>query len=364
MANGPIDDEQAWASEKRDFVADSRDDSGDARDVVADARDVVADARDVVAEARDVIADAREAGLDRREELLNDAARQPESDADAAAERTTASMNRDRSAEDRDHASGAREDSTDDRRATAQRRSDAAQPTLLALAFASIAEKLYDAQTYDEVLRRIAEAAVATISGSFSASVTVRDEGQFRTATSTDPSAARVDKAQYQADQGPTLDAFTAQIVDAPGFPDERWPRLGSIPTRYGVESSLSYQLHTTGDDGTDAGTGSLNIYALTPDAFDQAAQEIGSIMAAHASLAARAVGNRVALEDLGHHLEQALLSRDVIGQAKGILMERLKVTPDDAFDILKSSSQRLNLKLREVARELTATGEVDPEDE
>jgi hypothetical protein len=357
MAGGPVDDEQAWANEKRDFVADSRDQSGDERDVVADARDVVA-------EARDVLADAREAGLDRREESLNDAARQSESDTAAAAERTTASRDRDRSAEDRDLASGARKDSTDDRQATAQRRSDAAQPTLLALAFASIAEQLYDAETYDEVLRRIAEAAVATVRGSYSASVTLRDEGEFRTATSTDPSAAGVDEAQYKADQGPTLDAFTAPVVDAPGFPDDRWPLLGSIPTTYGVESSLSYQLHTTEAKGTDAGTGSLNIYALTPDAFDQAAQEIGSIMAAHASLAARAVGNRIALQELGDHLQQALLSRDVIGQAKGILMERLKITPDDAFDILKSSSQRLNVKLREVAQEMTATGEVRKDNE
>jgi AmiR/NasT family two-component response regulator len=51
------------------------------------------------------------------------------------------------------------------------------------------------------------------------------------------------------------------------------------------------------------------------------------------------------------------LLSRDVIGQAKGILMERLKVTPEDAFDLLRRASQQLNIKLREVARGLAETG-------
>lgn len=348
------EDDVAWASEKREFVADSRDESGDERDVVADARDVVA-------EARDVIADAREALLDRREESLNGAASQSDTAADvaAASERMTASTDRDRSAEDREQASTARQDSDEERLATAERRADSAQPTLLALAFASIAEQLYDAQTYDEVLRRIAVAAVATVSGGHSASVTLRDGGAFRTAASTDPSAADVDEAQYRVDEGPNLDAFSTALVDAAAFPDDRWPLLGSIPITYGVESSLSYQLHTGGGAQSDEGTGSLNIYGLTPDAFDQAAQEIGSIMAAHASLAARAVGNRMVLQDLGDHLQQALLSRDVIGQAKGIIMERLKVTPDDAFDILKSSSQRLNLKLREVAGELTQTGEV-----
>jgi AmiR/NasT family two-component response regulator len=53
------------------------------------------------------------------------------------------------------------------------------------------------------------------------------------------------------------------------------------------------------------------------------------------------------------------LLSRDVIGQAKGILMERLKITPEDAFDLLRRSSQSLNLKLRDVARGLAESGEL-----
>jgi AmiR/NasT family two-component response regulator len=55
--------------------------------------------------------------------------------------------------------------------------------------------------------------------------------------------------------------------------------------------------------------------------------------------------------------VNEALSSRDVIGQAKGILMERLHVTPEDAFDILRTSSQQLNLKLREIAERLTETG-------
>lgn len=358
MASEPGEDEQAWASDKREFVADSRDQTGDERDVVADARDVVA-------EARDVLADAREAVLDLREKSLNDAASQLASATDAAAatERTTASTERDRTAEDRARISGARQESDAEREAAAERRTNRAEPTLLALAFASIAQHLYDAPTYDEVLRRIAEAAVATITGSESASVTLRDDGEFRTAASTGRSATGVDEAQYDAGQGPSLDAFTTPMVDASAFPDARWPALGEAPFTFGVESSLSYQLHLGSGEDVEAGTGSLNIYALTPDAFDEAAHEIGAILAAHASVAARAVGDRITLEGLGRHLERALLSRDVIGQAKGILMERLKVTPDDAFEILRSSSQHLNVKLREVARELTATGEVHSED-
>ena len=86
----------------------------------------------------------------------------------------------------------------------------------------------------------------------------------------------------------------------------------------------------------------------------------VGSILAAHASLAARAVGERTTLENLGSQLQRALLSRDVIGQAKGILIERFTTTPEDAFEMLKRSSQKLNVKLREVARILAETGELE----
>jgi AmiR/NasT family two-component response regulator len=81
--------------------------------------------------------------------------------------------------------------------------------------------------------------------------------------------------------------------------------------------------------------------------------------LAAHASVAARAVDERSTLQSFERDLQQALLSRDVIGQAKGILMERLKCTPEDAFDLLRRSSQRLNVKLRDVARGLAESGEI-----
>jgi AmiR/NasT family two-component response regulator len=74
--------------------------------------------------------------------------------------------------------------------------------------------------------------------------------------------------------------------------------------------------------------------------------------------VAARVVQERSALEQLGCQLHEALSSRDVIGQAKGILMERLHLTPEDAFDVLRRASQRLNLKLREIAQKLAETGE------
>jgi uncharacterized protein (TIGR02246 family) len=190
------------------------------------------------------------------------------------------------------------------------------------------------------------------------ASVTMREDGAFCTVASTHAAATEVDQAQYQASEGPCLDAVDDAIVYAPAFPDNRWPRLGACPTESGVQSAVSYRLLTAAPL-TDASLGgSLNSYATSPHAFDVEAREIGLVLAAHASVAASTVHERTALEQLGGQLHEALSSRDVIGQAKGILMERLRITPDDAFDALRRASQRLNLKLREIAQNLVETGE------
>jgi ANTAR domain len=126
------------------------------------------------------------------------------------------------------------------------------------------------------------------------------------------------------------------------------------------VQSVVSYRLAPSCPVPPGSLAGSLNVYASAPDAFDTEAQETGLVVAAHASVAAGAVRQREDLEEMSHHLNQALSTRDVIGQAKGILMERLRIPPEDAFDALRRASQHLNVKLREVALNLVDTGEFD----
>ncbi len=344
------DEERDWAAEKREFVADRRDD--------------IAAERDAVAQAREATADAREAALDEWERRL--AARAD--DLGMPAEPSAAQLAEDRAARgqanrDRDKTAGDRDTAAADReQATKRRHTD--NPSLrLATAFAAIAEHLYTSDSYDEVLQRIAETAVSTVSGCEMASITLHDDGGHRTASTTDPDATSVDEVQYEAHEGPCLDAVDAPVVYAQSFPDGRWPTLASRPTDFGVQSVLSYRLTGAGRSTANSGRGSLNSYGVVANAFDDEAQEIGLILAAHASVAARAVHERSALQQIEHNLRIALSSRDVIGQAKGILMERLKIPPEEAFDALRRSSQRLNEKLRDVARRLAETGQVDRED-
>ncbi len=342
---GVLEDEQGWAEGRREFVADSRDGVADSRDATADEREVAADSREAELEEweRRLEARAVELGL-----LV-----QPDV---GQSERGAARV---RAEELRSSLQAVRLGVEAERDEASKRRLTDGPPTLLALAFADIAEQLYNAATFEEVLQRIAEAAVSTVVGCSSASVTVKEANGYRTAATTGAAASAADQAQYRAAEGPSLDAFTTALVSAPSFPDERWPLLAAQPADAGVLSAVAYHLPASTQNGTATGAGSLNTYGATPDSFDDAAQQIGFILAAHASLAARAVGERGNLEDLGHQLQEALFARDVIGQAKGILMERMRVSPEDAFDILRRSSQHLNVKLREVARKLTETGQV-----
>jgi hypothetical protein len=346
VSKGSDDEERAWAAEKRDFVADRRDE--------------IADERDSVADTRDRTADDREAELDAWERRLDDRAAELgiAEESGASAERAKARTGRSQARQNRDEARADRTIATADRDESTKRRLADAPPTRLAMLFADIAEQLYGADSFDDVLLRIAEAAVSTIAGCRMASVTLLERTGYQTAASTNPAATAVDQAQYEVHEGPCLDAVDAPMVYAQSFPDERWPTLASRPTDSGVQSALSYRLTAASSGTADSGGGSLNSYGLIPYAFNDTAQEIGFILAAHASVAARAVDERSTLQTLGRNLQQALLSRDVIGQAKGILMERLKITPEDAFDLLRRSSQQLNTKLRDVARGLADTGE------
>jgi len=83
-----------------------------------------------------------------------------------------------------------------------------------------------------------------------------------------------------------------------------------------------------------------------------------GVILASLASVALNAAHSFEDEERRIENLHSALSSREVIGQAQGILMERERIAPDQAFDVLRRASQYLNIKLREVAQTLVDTGE------
>ncbi|MFA9446071.1 ANTAR domain-containing protein [Egicoccus sp. AB-alg6-2] len=108
----------------------------------------------------------------------------------------------------------------------------------------------------------------------------------------------------------------------------------------------ISFRLFLEGDT-----LGALNFYSATAHAFGARSRLLGQVFASHAAVAMKA-----SIAEVGLHA--ALESRDVIGQAKGILMAREALTSQAAFDRLRDVSQRRNVALRELAEEATRTGE------
>jgi GAF domain-containing protein len=218
---------------------------------------------------------------------------------------------------------------------------------------AAVARDLLNEPSVHGTLQRVVDAAAENLGPEVWASVSlVRQRRDVETPASSDERAARADQLQYELGEGPCLDAIweqeTFRIDDMTA--DERYPRWSrAVAEETGIRSSLSLQLFT---DEEQKSLGGLNLYSPRPHAFD--AQTRGEAWA-FAAQAAVAVSSARTEENL----RSALGTRTLIGQAQGILMERLRITPDQAFGVLSRLSQQSNVKLREVARRLVETGEI-----
>jgi GAF domain-containing protein len=200
----------------------------------------------------------------------------------------------------------------------------------------------------EATLRGITRAAVDTVPGADECGISyviARKQVEPRAWTSDLPKV--LDALQGTLGQGPCLDAIWDNVVVrvADVSTEERWPRFASEAAARGVGSLLCFQLFVEGDN-----LGALNLYARRADAFDAGSEDVGLLFAAHAA---------VALAGAEHesNLLAGMLHRDLIGQAKGILMERHKLTAAQAFDLLVRTSSLTNRKLRDLADELTSTG-------
>lgn len=215
--------------------------------------------------------------------------------------------------------------------------------------FAEIARSLLAQDDVQETLQKIVDLAVETIGGCDHAGITFLKGREFSTPAASSDVSGKVDAIQYETGEGPCLDAIRHQEVYRSGDlgGESRWPRFAARAQEdTGVTSVLCFRLFVEGDT-----LGALNLFSKAPDAFDDEAAKVGSIFAAHA-----AVALSTALHD--EQMGEALESRDLIGQAKGVLMAREGVGPDEAFDMLRRASQRLNVKLRVVARDIAGSAQ------
>jgi len=220
----------------------------------------------------------------------------------------------------------------------------------LAHQLGDLARSLQSRDDTDAVLDAVVAAAVALIPGVDEGSISVVTARTQVTSQSPSAELPRlVDALQAETGEGPCLDAvYEQQTVRVPDMAHEkRWPRFAERAAEAGAGSMLSFQLYVEGDN-----LGALNLYSRRPYAFDEESEHVGLLFASHAAVAfadAQKIGQ----------LSQAVATRDLIGQAKGILMERYKISGDRAFSVLVRHSQTTNRKLRDVAEELVTTRQV-----
>jgi GAF domain-containing protein len=231
---------------------------------------------------------------------------------------------------------------------------DGLAESLLALSQLMVAE-----ETVDATLNRVASIASRTIGAAEMAGVTVVRDGGYATVAFTHAEAPEIDQAQYDSDAGPCLEAYrTGTRIRVQSMSDDtRWPAFGRAALSHGIRSSLSLPLIVRGET-----LGALNLYSRNVAGFDDTDEELGGLFAAQAAVSVANAQLYWSTYDLTEQLRAALVARDLIGQAKGILMTRLGVTADDAFDLLRAASQRLDIKLRDVADIVALTGELPPE--
>lgn len=196
----------------------------------------------------------------------------------------------------------------------------------LAMQLAEVARTLGEQDNAQDTLDEIVRAAVDTIPGARDAGITmVVGKREVRTVSKTGDVVEQVDRAQYVTGQGPCLTGlYERKTVTMPDMAaEQRWPAFTERARKLDVAGMVSFRLFLADDD-----LGALNLYSPEPHTFDEDAEHIGLLFATHAAVALSA-----ALQQ--EHLTQAVHGRDLIGQAKGILMERHKLTGDQAFTVL-----------------------------
>lgn len=237
----------------------------------------------------------------------------------------------------------------------AQARVPSAAPTtvqsLLTVARADLAAALGDGLSSADQLSRIVDLAVRLVPGTEHASVAALDDSDgLETLAATSELAAAIDDLQRDG-AGPAFAVDAEHLlvrVDDLGD-DDRWPGFAADAVELGVRSLLVCELPALGPR-----TATLNLYSCGREAFQATAELIAPVFAARGAIAI-AHASEVA------GLRSAIGSRQIIGQAVGILMERHRLSQNDAFQRLVAASQNRHVKLRDLALRITETGE-DPE--
>ncbi|HEY0617297.1 MAG TPA: GAF and ANTAR domain-containing protein [Kribbella sp.] len=214
-------------------------------------------------------------------------------------------------------------------------------------AMADVVASMQEPTKVEETLELITRSAAETIPGILEASISITTRsGEIQTLAPTGPRVTRADHLQYELHEGPCLDAAIEESVVIVNdlASDPRWPDFGPKAAALGFGSQVAFQFRA--DPHV---RGALNLYADGPYGLDQDSIHLGSMFAGQIAVA-------MGWAKQEQTLTEALATRNLIGQAVGIVMERYQLDSDRAFAFLVRLSQSANKKLRTVAATLVDT--------
>jgi GAF domain-containing protein len=237
-------------------------------------------------------------------------------------------------------------------------RSDTQRSREAAEALRQLGQRSLQELSMVSLLQSMADLTKRVMPGDPEASVTLLIKDEPKTVVDTGPLALGLDEVQYHHGDGPCLHTARNGVLTEIGDTreDTQWPDYARYIAEHGVLSVLAVPLVLAGEEPV---AGSLNIYARRQDAFDEASRAVATGFAPYAAVAAGTVQAYRRARETADNLQKALESRAVIEQAKGILIERHKLTPDQAFEALATVSMRKNVKVRDIAEHLVLTGEL-----
>ncbi|MFI5509720.1 GAF and ANTAR domain-containing protein [Mycobacterium sp. NPDC051804] len=219
---------------------------------------------------------------------------------------------------------------------------------LLQKTMMDLAERFAHPKDLDATLSGVTGAAVRHIHGVDSADILIfAPPERYESIAATSALPARLDAFQVKFQEGPCLDAAIGEpLVRCDDLSsDPRWPRFGESAVAAGVHSVLSFQLYTYGTRRA-----SLNLLGSDRNAFTMEAEAFAGMIATHAATALIAHNKEL-------QFQSALASRDIIGQAKGMIMERFGIDAIQAFELLVRLSQNSNTRVADLAAEIVTHG-------
>ena len=218
--------------------------------------------------------------------------------------------------------------------------------------FADLSTQLLRERHEQPTLDRVVALAVETIESSDYCSISVRTGTEIETPAATAEVGRQADELQYRLGEGPCLEVIwtsdTCLIDDLAA--ETRWPQWARPVAESGIRSVLSLRIQGPAGDAL----ASLNLYSRRPRAFDDTDLALATIFARHAGVAICGARQQ-------NHLTAAIQSRQLIGAAQGILMQRFGLDLDQSFELLRRYSQTYNVKLRQLAENLVRAGGIPP---